>query len=484
MAAGGVRRGPLGEEACFSWGNHPLRGSSAFPICKTRTDRLAPGFPDLCIPSLHPPPFSFSQDDMLLYEKPATNTNVTHSIAAILPVGSRLGLSGHYDVAPDTHAASVRVDWTSPAPLPAGTPLLTSSSWRGAPVSETYARTFGGGGTATLVPSWAPLVDVRDTVAEAFLVTAPPGANHMAVPPPLSADGQPAPRFHVAFQSPPILTGSCVTPPSVATPPASGVGGAGVGGGDNQGVPGVPEGTPVEDRRVTSSRGTSVTVIVSVAAGAAVAAAVAVAAVVTVYRRRRHPPHPCSESAGIPHGLQAGSKAGVVSSTVESRAEGAGAGCGGAAAAAGVMAVGSRDQSAFRDCGGGRGGWVTTRGGGGGRTGCSDGSTDASSSTHYTAHSPPPGSEEANREVGWSRPPQPSDDAHLFTPWSTNLSLREDPPPPPLPVGPPGGRARTGGRWALAAAKAVAAATPAPGPSATASGAERLSRDERWGGVE
>lgn len=99
--------------------------------------------------------------------------------------------------------------WAAPGPLPAGAPLLSGSAWRGAPVSDAFARTFQAA-TAAGTPAWAPVVDVRDAVAAPFLGTAPPGARHVAVPPPVTVDGTPAPRFAVAFQSPPIPAGACV----------------------------------------------------------------------------------------------------------------------------------------------------------------------------------------------------------------------------------------------------------------------------------
>lgn len=160
-------------------------------------------------------------DDTLLYEKPPTNTDVTHNITATLPVGARIGLSGHHDVAPDTHAAAVRVGWVNAGALPAGAPLLTGPAWRGAPVDEAFALTFGGGGSGGVdPPAWAPTVDVSDAVAAPFAATAPAGARHVAVPPPWTVDGVPAPRFHVAFQSPPIPAGACVvqTPPPLPPP--------------------------------------------------------------------------------------------------------------------------------------------------------------------------------------------------------------------------------------------------------------------------
>ncbi|GAB0496804.1 hypothetical protein MMPV_008125 [Pyropia vietnamensis] len=160
-------------------------------------------------------------DTELLWEKPNTNTNVTHTLPTVqVPAGSRFIFTGRRDTAPNPHALAVRVDWAPGAGDAApDAPLLSSRDWEAARVSEDFASTLA----AQFAPSkWERVVDVSNAVSVETKREAPAEALHVAASEP---EKDPHTKFLVAFRSPPIpMEGAC-------TPVAGGNGGSSLSSG-------------------------------------------------------------------------------------------------------------------------------------------------------------------------------------------------------------------------------------------------------------
>lgn len=156
------------------------------------------------------------QGTTLYWEKPSTNTRVTHTVRPTeIPAGTRIGLTGHRDTAPDPHAMALRVDWAgapSAGRLP-GEPLLSSTAWEVARVSEAFAATFSDDPPPP--GAWAPAVNVGPSVGDGAKHTAPAGAAHVAAVSPAWED--PNVKYWVAFRSPPTPSWAACT---VAAAPA------------------------------------------------------------------------------------------------------------------------------------------------------------------------------------------------------------------------------------------------------------------------
>lgn len=172
---------------------HPLRASSS-PSSPLRPSCLPP-----------PPPTRRSlQGTTLHWEKPSTNSNVTHPLSpAEIPAGTRIGLTGRRDTAPNPHAMAMRVDWAAEAAGAApGPPLLSSTDWEVATVSAAFAATFVD--DAPTATAWAPAVDVSAAVSDTAKLFSPAGALHVAAATPGDEDSNA--KYWVAFRSPPTPT--------------------------------------------------------------------------------------------------------------------------------------------------------------------------------------------------------------------------------------------------------------------------------------
>lgn len=165
----------------------------------TRPLRRPPHFP-FCFP---PPANRAAQGSTLLWELPVNNTNVTHARpSVVIPAGTRIGFTGWRDTAPDTHALAVRVNWAAdPAGTPPGAPLLSSSDWEVARVSEAFTTTFA---VDAAPASWERAINVSGAVSAESKRFAPPGALHVAAAEP---EADPNAKYWVAFRSPPTPAG-------------------------------------------------------------------------------------------------------------------------------------------------------------------------------------------------------------------------------------------------------------------------------------
>ncbi|KAK1858565.1 hypothetical protein I4F81_001166 [Pyropia yezoensis] len=139
------------------------------------------------------------------WEQPDTTPNVTHfPDPTDIPAGTRIGLTGHRDTAPDLHAMAMRVDWApeSAGGVP-GEPLLSSTAWEVARVSKAFAETFVN--DAPPASAWSRAVDVSASVNETDKLYAPVGAAHVAAAAAGAEDADA--KYWVAFRSPPTPAG-------------------------------------------------------------------------------------------------------------------------------------------------------------------------------------------------------------------------------------------------------------------------------------